>query len=845
MEDNCKICKAFESCHTPFMGGEGAENPWITFVGDFPGERDDTSGKPFAGHTGKLIQEILAELGGDISKCRFEYAVKCKPPAKLAVKTQKLCKPFIEAALEEIPPRVIVTLGSVPASSLLKNCKITEARGEVQEYVLPNGTKIPVVPTFHPNFVFRNPSAIHTLAKDIGTAWTLASTGETPTEKECVYRCVQSESDVEQFLAEMEDAIKNDRLASFDIETTGLDPYAADAKVVCFQVSFRSNTGWLFLLEHPSATAETISYGMDILTLLLEEEGVGITGHNLKFDLGYVSKVLGINPSRGKVVFDSCVAAHLLDENATMYGGAGLKDLAKLHTDKGGYEEKIEAIYGGKDELYAALPTMPVEHLIQYACGDTDVAYRIMEYQLPRIQAEGKLWDAMRFELDYKLPFIISLMQEGACIDEKLRVDLITQYEGAAEYLERKLRHYPQVASTEIDFGDVAFNSNSTRHLSHLYFEKLDLPRLRDKFFYTETGAHSTGKAVVEEWLSDESMPDTTREILLTIGSIKKLKKVVSTYLTAFGDLRSPDGRVHPNINNIGTVTWRLSMNAPNFQNIPRGGVVFTEIDGTTLQSDDIKKVIVSPGPDYVLMEADLAQIELRIAALFSQDKEMLDSFDNPDLDMHRILAARVFGIEPKAVSKEQRQLAKTANFGAIYLIMARSLAKKLRISDKQAEKFLREFFHLFKGYKRWAQAMEKALEDTGVTEGLFGHRRHVPLVKAKDEKIRAAAIREGINFPIQNTASNMTIHAGERARRKFIEEAIDGKFILSVHDSVVWWVHKSQAEKSAQIVLAALESPLEVYFPGIKQRFKRLPPIKAEVKSGPSWGEMKEGVHV
>jgi len=435
-------------------------------------------------------------------------------------------------------------------------------------------------------------------------------------------------------------------------------------------------------------------------------------------------------------------------------------------------------------------------------------------------------------------------MQEGVCIDDDLRVDLIAQYEERIEKLERKLRYFPQVAAAEIESGG-SFNPRSTQQLTDLYFNKLDLPKLNGSFYYTDTGAHKTGKEVVEEWLSDDSLPDSTRDILLTIGSIKKLGKVVSTYLKPFGDLRSVDERVHPNINNIGTVTWRLSMNAPNFQNIPRGGVEYSDLDGVSLKSDDIKRVIIPPGPDFILMEADLSQIELRIAALFSQDKEMLDSFDNPDLDMHRILAARVFNVPPEKVTKEQRQLAKTANFGAIYLIMAGSLAKKLRITLRQAEKFLREFFSLFKGYKRWSLAMEKAIEDSGFAEGLFGHRRHIAHINSRDESVRAAAIREGVNFPIQNTASNMTIHAGERARQAFLKENIRGKFILSVHDSVVWWVHKDDAEKSAQIVLAMLESPLEVYFPGIKERFKRLPPIKAEIKSGPNWGEMKEGIHV
>lgn len=848
ISEDCQTCGLYRNCYSPFMGGRGSPTPLIMFVGEAPGQDEDMKGQCFVGPTGKKLMEMIDSVGIPRDVCRFNNAVQCRPPDnKMTDDIVKLCRPFIWEDIDKAKPKVIVALGNSALLSLTGSKSVTSARGK-----LFSDGDMNVMPTFHPAFGLRNPAMFPLIEADIKQAWYFAQHGKLAEPEPCVYKRVNTD----EVWGEVLRAVHDDCVVSFDIETTGLNPRKG-TKLVCFQISVTSHTGFLFLVDHNEATPWEKESCLDFLQWLLKHRR--LTGHNLKFDLGFIKALYGWESEAG-VEWDSCIAQHLIDENASQFGGSGLKELARTYTDKGGYDERVEQAVGGK--LYEKMQTIDIPNLLEYSCGDTDVALRVFQQQVPKIEDAG-LMAPFLFERDIKLPFIMAMEAEGVDIDWKLREELSKKYADRIELLVRKLRDYPEVKSVSGEF-----NPNSPVQVRKLCFDVLGLPKLKDKFFYTEKGVHSTGRAVFEEWQDIGDASGIAKEILEYIVSIKQLKKVLGTYLDSLVGLGCHDGKVHPNFNNVRTVTWRLSCDNPNCQQLPRGGTTFSDLNAIevlsanvpkdyklkgieyfddqknirllktdVMRSGDIKRMFLAP-PGCVLMEADLSQIELRIAALFSQDKEMLDSFDNKELDMHRVLAAKVFNVAVKDVTPEQRQMAKIANFGAIYLITATALAKKIKVSDEQADKFLREFFRTFKGYAKWSKAMEAVLADCGEAEGLFGHRRHLPNAKGRGQ-IQKAAIREGVNFPIQNTASNMTIFAGEMARREIEKKGLDARFVLSVHDSVIWWSKKECAEETAQIVLKHMEAPLETFFPGIGKKFKRLPPIAAELKTGPNWGEM------
>ena len=348
-------------------------------------------------------------------------------------------------------------------------------------------------------------------------------------------------------------------------------------------------------------------------------------------------------------------------------------------------------------------------------------------------------------------------------------------------------------------------NINSTKQLGKLLFEDMGLPVIKK----TKTG-YSTDSSVLEKLRGKH-------EIIDLIIEYRHLAKLKSTYADAFLPLLDDEGRIRSTLKQTVTATGRISSAEPNLQNIP----VRTEI------GREIRKMFVAKD-GHLLVGADYSQIELRVLAHMAGDKVMQDAFINDD-DIHTITATQVFNVPDFLVTDDMRARAKTVNFGIIYGQSEFSLAGELKISRKEAKEYIDSYFAHYSGVKNYMDStIEKAKEDGFVTT-VFGRRRYIPELQAKNFNLRSFGERAAMNAPIQGTAADIIKIAMVKVYDALREKCPEAKLILQVHDELICEVPQAQAETVAQILKEEMENAVKLSVP-----------LRADVKVGRSWFETK-----
>lgn len=348
-------------------------------------------------------------------------------------------------------------------------------------------------------------------------------------------------------------------------------------------------------------------------------------------------------------------------------------------------------------------------------------------------------------------------------------------------------------------------NINSTKQLGKLLFEDMGLPVIKK----TKTG-YSTDSSVLEKLRGKH-------EIIDLIIEYRHLAKLKSTYADAFLPLLDDEGRIRSTLKQTVTATGRISSAEPNLQNIP----VRTEI------GREIRKMFVAK-EGHLLVGADYSQIELRVLAHMAGDKVMQDAFINDD-DIHTITATQVFNVPDFLVTDDMRSRAKTVNFGIIYGQSEFSLAGELKISRKEAKEYIDSYFAHYSGVKNYMDStIEKAKEDGFVTT-VFGRRRYIPELQAKNFNLRSFGERAAMNAPIQGTAADIIKIAMVKVYDALKEKCPEAKLILQVHDELICEVPEAQAEMVARILKEEMENAVKLSVP-----------LRADVKVGKSWFETK-----
>ena len=411
-------------------------------------------------------------------------------------------------------------------------------------------------------------------------------------------------------------------------------------------------------------------------------------------------------------------------------------------------------------------------------------------------------------EIEMPLAYVLFRMEtEGVRLDEGLLKKLSLETEKKIDAITRQIYKIAAQAQGALE-DSVPLNLNSPKQLSVLLFEKLKLPVVKK----TKTG-YSTDEGVLVK-LAEKY------EIAGLILEFRQLAKLKSTYIDALPRLiNSKTGRVHAYFNQTGTETGRLSSLNPNLQNIP----IRTEL------GREIRKAFIPLKQDHVIISADYSQIELRILAHLSGDKNLKKAFEQ-DEDIHTYTAALIFDVKEKEVTPQMRNSAKRVNFGIIYGMSAFGLAKDLSISQEEAQEFIDKYFLRYPAVKTFMDNEIKKAGEQGFVLTILNRRRYLSEIKSSNQAVKQFAERQAINTPVQGSAADLMKLAMINIQKGLEKQKLFSRLIITVHDELVFDVPKDEVETMIKLIRKQMEHSLELSVP-----------VKVTIKTGNNWLQLKE----
>lgn len=480
-------------------------------------------------------------------------------------------------------------------------------------------------------------------------------------------------------------------------------------------------------------------------------------------------------------IFDTVVAAYLLDSDRSEFDEAYLADtyLRMALPAARGAED------AGEDAPAPAARTAALTLALVAPLRD----------RMARENA-ANVFDGIEMPL---VPVLAKMERAGMLVDpDRLR----SLSEGLATQITEVERSIRDLA------GDETFNIGSPMQLSHVLFDVMGLPTKGLK--KTKRGYYSTNAKVLSDLARDH-------EIVRLILDWREKSKIKSTYLDTLGPLRRGDGRVHTTYNQTITATGRLSSSDPNLQNIPTRSEL-----GRTV------KTAFSAGEGSVFLAVDYSQIELRLLAHLSGDEHLVRAFNEGE-DFHAETAARVFGVPVSEVTPDLRSRAKAVNFGIVYGQQAYGLSQSLHISMAEARDMIDRYYEAYPGVRTFLDNVVARAKQTGYAETMYGRRRHIPELKAKNPQLRGFGERTAMNHPMQGTAADIIKIAMARVSRRLEEEGFAAHMILQVHDELDFECPFDEVERLTDMVQDVMEHVVDLRVPLI-----------AEASTGITWADAK-----
>jgi len=563
----------------------------------------------------------------------------------------------------------------------------------------------------------------------------------------------------EKLLAMIQE-LRSARLFSFDSETTSLALHTADLLGLSF--SCRVHEAWYVPLGHAEASLPEESVLRE-LRPLFQDASIKKIGQNVKYDSALLA-LRGIETAG--LEFDTMLAGYLLEPGSRV----NLDDLAARYLGRRTirYEEVVP-------DKQSTLADAPLDAVLAYAAEDAEVCFALAEHLKPLLR-EAKLEEVLRtIELPL-VPVLASMELAGIGIDaERLRASSVRQGERIAR-LEKEIY---RLSGTE-------FNLNSPKQLADILFVKLALPPVKK----TKTG-YSTDEEVLLE------LAAAKHEIANLLLEYRKAYKLKNTYLDVLPTLVHPrTGRIHSSFNQAVTTTGRLSSSEPNLQNIPVREEAGREIRRTFV-----------PAPGWVFVGADYSQIELRILAAVSEDAALAAAYESGE-DIHKRTAAQIFGISEGAVDRDRRAIAKTINFGVLYGQSAFGLARELGITRGEADHFIRTWFEVYSGVRRFTESVIAEAERDGLVRTWFGRLRRLPELASANRAVRQLGERLALNTLIQGTAADLIKLAMSGVSRRLRAEGMRARLLLQVHDELLIEAPREEAEKAKAVLAEEMRRP-------------------------------------
>ncbi len=562
--------------------------------------------------------------------------------------------------------------------------------------------------------------------------------------------------------------LTNQKSFCFDTETTGLNPF--EAEIVGLSISYKENEAYYVpFSENKEATTTVLSE----FKPLFENETIEKIGQNIKYDLNVLTNY-GIQ-LKGKL-FDTMIAHYLIQPDMKH----NMDLLAEAYL---GYKPvSIETLIGKKGKNQKSMRDIPQEDIVDYACEDADITLQLKNQFEPKMNETLKqLMDEIETPL---IPVLGAMEKEGI----KLDVPALAKFSEELEIL------IVDLTKKILDFSGEEFNIDSPKQLGEVLFDKMQIVEKAKK---TKTGQYSTSEDVLSKLANKH-------EIVPLILEYRSLKKLKSTYVDALPELVSAtDGKIHTSYMQTVAATGRLSSNNPNLQNIP----IRTE------KGREIRKAFIPRNEDYTLLAADYSQIELRIIAALSEDKNMQDAFIKGE-DIHTATAAKVFGVAPEEVDRKMRSKAKAVNFGIIYGVSAFGLSQNLNIPRKEAAAIIDTYFEQYPKLREYIDNNVVFAKEHGYVETIMQRRRNLKDINSANAIVRGHAERNAVNAPIQGSAADIIKIAMINIAAEFEKQQFKSKMLLQVHDELVFDIYKPELEKIKPIIKEKMENAVKLAVP-------------------------------
>ncbi len=572
-----------------------------------------------------------------------------------------------------------------------------------------------------------------------------------------------------------------------DTETTGVD--ANNVQLVGLSFSVKEHEGYYIPVANDADGKDGANYILNLCKPLFEQDNITWIGQNLKYDF-LVLKWYGIE-LKGKT-FDTMLAHYVIEPE-------GRRSMDLLSAQFLGYEPvSIETLIGKKGKNQGTMRDVALDQITEYAAEDADITLQLKNCFAPLIEkrAVSKVFEEVENPL---VRVLVDMEFEGVKVDTDFLSDYSKVLEKDAKLAEESV----------FEQAGVRFNLASPKQLGEVLF---DILKLDPKAKKTKTGQYATGEDVLSKMAAKHKIVDD-------ILNFREPTKLNSTYVDAIPALINPKtGRIHTNYAQAVAVTGRLSSTNPNLQNIP----IRSE------RGREIRKAFVPRDPSRILVSADYSQIELRIVAAISGDPNMCEAFKQGK-DIHTATAAKVYGIEEAAVTKEMRYKAKSVNFGIIYGQGAFGLAENLGISRTEAKEIIDNYKKEFPNIQKYMDQQINNAKELGFVETLMGRKRWLRDINSSNFTVRGFAERNAINSPIQGSAADMIKLAMISVHREMKKKTWESKMILQVHDELVFDAVESELSALKVLILSCMTTAM-VLPNGV--------PVEAEIGVGKNWLE-------
>ena len=608
--------------------------------------------------------------------------------------------------------------------------------------------------------------------------YNLESNKDSLNDSKSIYQRIESFEELKLLVEKM----MKQEIVAFDTETEGLN--ALETDIVGISFSWQKGIGYYLPIKNNKSAHEK---SFEILRPFFESTEIIKVGHNIKFDIQVLHKY---NVKVSSPIYDTMVAHYLINPDMRH----NLDTLSESYLNYSPIS--IESLIGKKGKNQISMRDVSIDKITDYASEDADITLQLKSI----FDKEIEVNNLSKIFYDIEIPMINVLSEmetEGIKIDTSYLEKLDKEFEEDLEKLKKEI----------FKKSGEEFNLNSPKQLGEILFDKLKLVSKPKK---TKTGQYSTSEEVLSSLANDH-------KIIEDILEWRSLDKLQNTYVKSLpNEVSSLTNRVHSSFNQTVTTTGRLSSNNPNLQNIPI----------RTANGQKIRRAFIPRDSDYILMAADYSQIELRVIASMSNEKNMIDAFVN-NQDIHTMTASKIYNVDPENVTREQRGNAKTVNFGIIYGVSAFGLSQQTDLNRSESKVMIDNYFLNYPGLKKYMSDQIDFARNNGYVETIMGRRRYLQNINSQNNMLRSSSERNAINAPIQGSAADIIKIAMININSELKKQSLKSKMLLQVHDELVFDVHKSEKDQIKDIVKTTMESAVKLKVP-----------LKIDLEFGKNWLE-------